>query len=47
MSLKAAQRIAANLRYAALLDELRGRPKRVKRVHNFEGPLPGIYAAGK
>jgi hypothetical protein len=46
-SLKAAERIAANLRYAAVLDELRGGSIRVKRVRAFEGPLPGIYAPGR
>jgi len=41
-SLLAARRIAANLRYAALLRDLR-RPTDVKRLRAFEGPLPGIY----
>lgn len=42
-SLQAAQRIAANLRYAALLQELRGQSTDVRRLRAFEGPLPGIY----
>ena len=41
-SLVAARRVAANLRYAALLRDLR-RPTDVKRLRAFEGPLPGIY----
>jgi len=46
-SLKAAQRIAANLRYAATLDELRGGRIRVERIRTFGGPLPGIYVPGR
>ena len=42
-SLQAARRIAANLRYAALLQDLRGQSTRVRRQRAFEGPLPGIY----
>ena len=44
-SLQAAQRIAANLRYAALLLDLRGHSTDVRRLRAFEGPLPGIYPA--
>ncbi len=44
-SLHAARRIAANLRYAALLQDLRGQSTRVRRLRPFEGPLPGIYPA--
>jgi hypothetical protein len=43
-SLLAAQRIAANLRYAAALGDLRG-PTHVIRLRAFDGPLPGIYAS--
>ena len=43
-SLQAARRIAANLRYAALLQDLRGQSTDVRRLRAFEGPLPGIYA---
>jgi len=42
-SLQAARRIAANLRYAALLRDLRGQSTAVRRLRAFEGPLPGIY----
>lgn len=42
-SLQASQRIAANLRYAALLEDLRGRATDVKRIWAFPGPLPGIF----
>jgi hypothetical protein len=42
-SLQAARRIAVNLRYAALLQELRGQSTVVKRLRAFEGPLPGIF----
>ena len=42
-SLQAARRIAANLRYAALLQDLRGQSTEVRRLRAFEGPLPGIY----
>jgi hypothetical protein len=41
-SLQAARRIAANLRYANLLQDLRESPS-VRRLRAFEGPLPGIY----
>lgn len=44
-SLQAARRIAANLQYAAALQELRGQSNDVVRVQDFEGPLPGIYPA--
>ena len=42
-SLQAARRIAVNLRYAALLRDLRGPSIDVRRVRAFQGPLPGIY----
>ena len=42
-SLQAARRIAANLQYAALLQDLRGQSTKVRRLRAFEGPLPGIY----
>ena len=42
-SLRAARRIAANLRYAAVLRDLRGQSTELKRLRTFEGPLPGIY----
>jgi hypothetical protein len=42
-SLQAARRIIANLRYAALLNDLRGQSIDVKRLRAFAGPLPGIY----
>jgi hypothetical protein len=45
-SLQAARRIADNLRYAAVLGDLRGQPTTVRRVRTFAGPLPGIYPAG-
>jgi len=45
-SLQAARRIAENLRYAAVLGELRGRPTTVRRLSAFAGPLPGIYPPG-
>ena len=44
-SRQAAQRIAANLRYAALLTDLRGQSTDVRRLRAFAGPLPGIYPA--
>jgi hypothetical protein len=43
-SLQAARRVAANFRYAALLD-LRGASTGVTRLDTFEGRLPGIYPA--
>jgi hypothetical protein len=43
ISLQAARRIAENLRYAALVQRLRGGSARVTRLESFEGPLPGIY----
>lgn len=43
-SLQAARRVAANFRYAALLD-LRGAAAGVTRLDSFEGRLPGIYPA--
>ena len=42
-SLQAAKRIAANLEYAALVQDLRGKSTDVARLRAFEGPLPGIY----
>jgi hypothetical protein len=45
-SLQAARRIADNFRYAASLDDLRGRPGLIKRLSTFTGPLPGIYPMG-
>jgi hypothetical protein len=46
-SLQAAGRIADNFRYAAALDDLRGRrPTPIRRLTTFAGPLPGIYPAG-
>jgi hypothetical protein len=42
-SLQAARRIAANFRYAALLDDLRGQATRVTRRGAFSDRLPGIY----
>jgi hypothetical protein len=42
-SLQAARRLAANLRYSALLRDLLGRSTEVKRLETFEGRLPGIY----
>jgi hypothetical protein len=44
-SLEAAQGITENLRYAAVLQDLRGEPTAVRRLRTFEGPLPGIYPA--
>jgi hypothetical protein len=45
-SLRAARRIADNLRYAAVLFELRGQETSVQRQSVFAGPLPGIYLPG-
>jgi hypothetical protein len=42
-SLQAARRVAANFRYAALLDDLRGQSTRVTRQRFFAGRLPGLY----
>jgi hypothetical protein len=42
-SLQAARRIVENLRYAAAVEDLRGRPTPVRRVETCSGPLPGIY----
>jgi hypothetical protein len=42
-SLRAARRIADNLRYAAVVGNLRGQPTTVRRLRTFAGPLPGIY----
>ena len=46
-SLRAARRIVENLRYAAVLGELGGRATSVRRLTEFAGPLPGIYASGR
>ncbi len=46
LSLRASRRIAENLRYAAAADELRGKPRVVRRESTFTGRLPGIYLAG-
>ncbi len=45
-SLQAARRIVDNLRYAAVLGDLRGQPTSVRRLSTFAGTLPGIYPAG-
>ena len=42
-SLLAARRIAANFRYVAAVNELRGRRVAVRRLKTCAGPLPGIY----
>jgi hypothetical protein len=42
-SLQAARRIADNLRYAAVVGDLRGRAAGVTRLRTCAGPLPGIY----
>jgi hypothetical protein len=44
-SLLASRRIVANLRYAALVETLRGGTSGVTRVQTFEGPLPDISAS--
>ena len=46
-SLQAARRIAVNLRYASVLQELRGQSTEVTRLPAFEGPLPGIFPIGR
>ena len=46
-SLQAARRIAATLRYAAHLQDLRGQATDVTRLRAFEGRLPGIYPSGR
>jgi len=46
-SLQAARRIEANLRYAALVRSLRGPAVAIARLDTFEGPLPGLYPAGR
>jgi hypothetical protein len=46
-SLQAARRIAANLEYAALVQDLSGKSTHVARLRAFEGPLPGIYRTGR
>lgn len=43
LSLRAGRRIVENLRYAAAAEELRGKPKAVRRESTFTGRLPGIY----
>jgi len=45
-SLKAAEYIAANFRYAEAVRQLGGESTRIKRVHRFTGRLPGIYSNG-
>ena len=45
-SLRSARRIVDNLRYAAVLDALRGHFAAVRRLSAFAGTLPGIYRAG-
>ena len=42
-SLQAARRVEANLRYAALIQDLLGQSADVTRLQAFEGRLPGIY----
>lgn len=42
-SLQAARRIAENLRYAAVVEDLRRQRTTVKRLRAFTGRLPGIY----
>lgn len=44
-SLRASRRIVENLAYAAAAEELRGKPKVVRRESTFTGRLPGIYPA--
>ena len=44
-SLEAARRIEENLRYAAAVEELRGKKADVRRESSFTGRLPGIYPA--
>jgi hypothetical protein len=44
-SLQAARRVAANFRYVAAVDDLRGRPATVRRLKSYVGRLPGIYPA--
>ena len=46
-SLQTARRVDANLRYAALLRDLRGESTDVRRLRAFEGRLPGIYPPGR
>lgn len=45
-SLQAARRIADNFRYADVLGDLRGQPRKVRQLRAFAGPLPGIYPTG-
>jgi hypothetical protein len=44
LSIHAERRVAENFRYAAAVAALQPRPK-VRRLRNFAGPLPGIYAS--
>jgi hypothetical protein len=44
-SLQAERDIADNFAYVAMIDELQGKPPKVKRSTTFDGPLPGIYPA--
>lgn len=46
-SLEAGRRIVENLRYAAVLGELRGRATRVRRQATFAGPLPGLHDSSR
>jgi hypothetical protein len=43
LSMAARRRIAANFRFAAAVDQLRGHRTVVRRVKRCDGPLPGIY----
>ena len=45
-SFEAARRVITNLRYAAMMTELRGGPPDVVRMKSFTGPLPGRYRQG-
>jgi len=45
-SIQATRRIVDNLRYAAVVSDLRRKPTNVRRLRAFGGPLPGIYPAG-
>ena len=42
-SLKAADDVLANFRYAEAVRQLSGEPTRVTRLRRFSGRLPGIY----
>ena len=45
LSIQASRRIVDNLRYAAVVSDLRTQPTNVRRLRTFDGPLPGIYPA--